>query len=222
MLPEQELPAHPSADDLPLLRTPSTPISIEGSDGVASKSQSSGGSGGGGCTRLRLLTVLCAVLGAFYAFYTLPVLHYLVLSSDWLKSRGIVGGLALVAFFWLIVVLCLPLDCASRVLAGFTFGFGPGCVIATAGMVGGTTITFLMSRAMGRAWVQRRLSRGGRFLLALDRAVAEQGFKMLLMVMMSMVPVSFWSYGFGVLSVSLHDFMFSSTLASLTYTLPIW
>jgi len=214
--------AVPSVEDLPLLAEPGPPGTVRAALSLSEAAdQRSGGGSAAWCVRLRVLALAAAVLGALYACYALPVVQYLVQSSDWLKARGVVGGVLLALFFWVVVVLCLPLDCACRVLAGYTFGFVPGCLIATAGMVGGCTLTFLAARAMGREWVQRRLSKGGRFLLALDRAIAKEGFKMLLMVMSSMVPVSFWSYGFGVLSVSLRDFVASSVLASLLYTLPI-
>ena len=74
----------------------------------------------------------------------------------------------------------------------------------------GSTAAFLVSRYLARGVVERHLGDNERFR-ALDRAIGEQGLKIVFLLRLSPAfPFSFMNYAIGLTRISLRDYVISS------------
>jgi uncharacterized membrane protein YdjX (TVP38/TMEM64 family) len=94
--------------------------------------------------------------------------------------------------------------------AGALFGLAKGVVLVFLGAVAGSTAAFLVARHLARKAVARRLERDPRFA-AIDRAVAQEGLKIVFLLRLSPVfPFNLLNYALGLTSVTLRDYLFAS------------
>ncbi len=103
--------------------------------------------------------------------------------------------------------------------AGFLFGMVWGVVTACLGSVLGAMAAFFVARSVARPWIEHRLT-GHPYYLALDRAIATRGFKIVALVRLcSLSPYALTSYLFGLTKVSLGQFVVGSWLGRLPATI---
>jgi uncharacterized membrane protein YdjX (TVP38/TMEM64 family) len=90
------------------------------------------------------------------------------------------------AFILLYVVACLLFFPGSVLTlgGGFVFGFVRGSILVSIGSTAGATAAFLAGRYLARDWVARRIEADDRFK-AIDRAVAKDGWKIVLLTRLS-------------------------------------
>jgi uncharacterized membrane protein YdjX (TVP38/TMEM64 family) len=99
--------------------------------------------------------------------------------------------------------------------AGFLFGLGMGTVVSSIGSTLGAGAAFLLARTLLRAPVQRWFASDPRFQ-ALDEAVGEHGFKVVLLARLSPVlPFNLLNLAFGLTKVSLRDYLLASWIGML-------
>lgn len=97
-------------------------------------------------------------------------------------------------------VLLLPGGVLS-IGAGFFFGLWWGFLIALVGNVAGAAISFFLSRWVGREWLKRKLLRN-RTLVALEPAVAREGWKIILLSQLHpLFPTSLMNYLYGLTQI---------------------
>ena len=83
----------------------------------------------------------------------------------------------------------------------------------------GATCAFLTGRYLARGWVTRQLQRQPK-LLAIDEAVAREGWKIVLLTRLSpILPFTLLNYAFGVTRVSLIHYVVASFFGMLPGTL---
>jgi uncharacterized membrane protein YdjX (TVP38/TMEM64 family) len=84
---------------------------------------------------------------------------------------------------------------------GLLFGFWWGFVIVLAGTVLGSMTAFLISRAVARDWIKRKIDRHPRWR-QLDAAVEEQGWRVILLSQLNpLLPTSLISYVYGTTGI---------------------
>ena len=94
--------------------------------------------------------------------------------------------------------------------AGALFGLAKGVVLVFLGAVAGSTAAFLVARHLARNAVARRHERDPR-IAANDRAVAQEGLKIVFLLRLSPVfPFNLLNYALGLTSVTLRDYLFAS------------
>ena len=121
----------------------------------------------------------------------------------WLRSP--VGGLAFLPLYAIWVTLLLPGIWASM-LAGALYGTWWGSLIVFVGASLGAEAAFLLGRYGLRDWSRRRLA-GFPKLLAIERAVSREGFKLVLLTRLSPAfPFSLLNLAYGLSDVSLRDY----------------
>jgi uncharacterized membrane protein YdjX (TVP38/TMEM64 family) len=93
---------------------------------------------------------------------------------------------------------------------GALFGIIEGTVYVLIGATLGSTAAFLIARYVARAWVERRIADEQR-LEAVDRAVAEDGRKIVFLLRLSPVfPFNLLNYALGLTRVRFIDFLIAS------------
>jgi uncharacterized membrane protein YdjX (TVP38/TMEM64 family) len=94
--------------------------------------------------------------------------------------------------------------------AGAIFGIGSGVIYVFIGASVGSGLAFLVSRYLARSLVERRLHEQPKFA-AIDRAVAEQGRKIVFLLRLTpVVPFNFINYALGLTRVRFADYMLAS------------
>jgi uncharacterized membrane protein YdjX (TVP38/TMEM64 family) len=102
--------------------------------------------------------------------------------------------------------------------AGFAFGVVTGTVAVSLGSIAGASAAFWAGRTLVRGLIEEKVARTPRFR-ALDQAVAERGFKIVLLTRLSPVfPFTLLNYAFGLTRVRFRDYFFASWIGMLPGT----
>ncbi len=130
-------------------------------------------------------------------------------SLEWVASLGIWGGVAFMGIYILATIAFLPASLLT-LAAGVVFGVGWGSVYVFVGATLGAIAAFLVGRYLVRGWVSKKIAENQKFT-AIDNAVAEEGFKIVLLTRLSPVfPFNLLNYAFGVTGVTLWDYSIGS------------
>jgi len=96
--------------------------------------------------------------------------------------------------------------------SGAIFGLWLGLVLTLAGATIGATAAFLVARYLAREPIERRLGDSPK-LKAIDRALAEQGAKLVFLIRLSpAVPFNALNYALGLTGVKLRSYIWTSFL----------
>jgi uncharacterized membrane protein YdjX (TVP38/TMEM64 family) len=127
----------------------------------------------------------------------------------WIEGLGFWGPAVFVAGYALAVVAFVPASLMT-LAAGATFGIVAGTAYVFVAAVVGSSLAFLVSRYFARRAVERRLEGNEKFD-AIDRAVGEQGRRIVLLLRLSPVfPFNLLNYALGLTSVRFADYVVAS------------
>ncbi|MBI2390852.1 MAG: TVP38/TMEM64 family protein [Deltaproteobacteria bacterium] len=136
---------------------------------------------------------------------------------SWSRDAGAFGALVYGVAYVLSAVLLLP---GSVLTLGAGFAWGPvlGVIIVSPVSVLAATAAFVLGRTLLRARVERRIGRDPR-LRAIDRAIAEHGMKLVLLLRLSPVlPFNALNYALALTRVRLRDYVIGSALGMFPAT----
>jgi uncharacterized membrane protein YdjX (TVP38/TMEM64 family) len=166
---------------------------------------------------LRLGIVLAVVLALLAAPWLPGVQEAFADFRQWIRELGPWGLVLLAVAYTPVCLLLLP---GSLVTLGAGVLFPPllAIIAVSLGSTVGAAIAFLLSRTVGRrrleAWLQRRPWFG-----PLDRAVAEQGFRIVFLTRLTPVlPYSLLSYAFGLTRVGFGWYLLATWIGMLPGT----
>lgn len=128
---------------------------------------------------------------------------------QWIDSLGVVGGMAFIAIYIIATVAFLP-GSILTLGAGVVFGVVLGAMYVFVGAVLGAIAAFLVGRYLARGWISKKIE-GNQKFASIDKAVAREGFKIVLLTRLSPVfPFNLLNYAFGITGVSLKDYALGS------------
>ena len=149
-----------------------------------------------------LALLVAAVAGASLA---LPVGDWITVFERWIRGLGF-WGVAIFALLFVATTVVLAPDWPLSIAGGFVYGFWALPVVLVAATIA-ATLAFLAGRYLLRDRVRRFLV-GRPTLAAVDRAVAEDGWKIVALLRLSpAVPFNLQNYLFGVTAVPLLDYV---------------
>jgi len=126
-----------------------------------------------------------------------------------IASLGSLAPLAFIALYILATIVFLP-GSILTLGAGAVFGVVWGSLYVFIGATLGAVAAFLVGRYLAREWVSQQIASLPKFQ-ALDRAVAQGGFKIVLLTRLSpLFPFNLLNYAFGITGVSLADYTLAS------------
>lgn len=103
-------------------------------------------------------------------------------------------------------------------VGGFWLGFWPAALVTAIARPTAAVVGYGLARGVLRAWVAQRLTRRPR-LLALDRALAAGGLRVVILLRLSpVIPSTLSNYVLGASRVMLTDFVLGSGLGTLPST----
>jgi uncharacterized membrane protein YdjX (TVP38/TMEM64 family) len=136
---------------------------------------------------------------------------------EWILGLGWRGYVIFVALY---VAACIFFVPGSILTLGAGALFGPviGSMLVSVAATLGATAAFLVGRYLARDWVAQRIARHATFK-AIDRAVAEEGWKIVGLTRLSPVfPFNLLNYAFGLTQVSLRDYILASWIGMMPGT----
>lgn len=129
--------------------------------------------------------------------------------ATWVATLGWWGPLVFIAGYALATVVLVP-GSLLTLTAGAIFGLGQGVVYVFVAAVLGSSAAFLVARYVARSAVERRLAGNERFA-AVDTAIGEQGWKIVLLLRLSPVfPFNLLNYSLGLTKVHFCDYLIAS------------
>jgi uncharacterized membrane protein YdjX (TVP38/TMEM64 family) len=129
--------------------------------------------------------------------------------AAWVDSLGPLGPVAFIAGYSIAPVILAPAFLLT-IAAGAIFGFAAGVLYVMIGATIGSTLAFLAGRYVARGFVEKLLARDPR-LVAIDRAVERQGFRLVFLLRMSpALPYTLVNYALGLSRVRLVDYVVAS------------
>jgi len=166
----------------------------------------------------RAVLFVLAITGLFVTFRFLPVIEYLGRFLEQVQALGLWGPVLLGVAYVIATVAMVP-GLILTLGAGFVFGLTTGAITVSLGSTLGATAAFVIGRTLARSWVEKIAARSPKFG-AVDRAVKENGFKIVLLTRLSPVfPFNVLNYLFSLTSVRLRDYVLASWIGMLPGTL---
>ncbi len=145
------------------------------------------------------------IIGIAVGWYLLPVSAWLDALRGWLLGLGF-AGIAVFAAIYVLGAVVLAPEALLTIAAGFAYGFW-GLPIVVVAATAGASLAFLIARHLARDTV-RRLVEARRNIAAIDRAVAEDGWKIVALLRLSpLVPFNVQNYLFGVTAIPFRHFV---------------
>jgi len=158
---------------------------------------------------VKLVILAAVVAGLIIAAKQFNVQDYLRQALEWIDGLGPLGPVAFMAIYILATVLFIP-GSLLTLGAGVIFGWLSGSLYVFIGATLGATGAFLVGRYLAQGWVAKQIESNEKFK-AIDEAVAEEGFKIVLLTRLSPIfPFNLLNYAFGVTKVSLKDYFLGS------------
>lgn len=131
---------------------------------------------------------------------------YVPAFAEWVDSLGVWGPIAFIAGYVVAVVAFVP-GSILTLAAGAIFGIGAGFVYVFVAATLGASAAFLVSRYVARGAVEQKLAGNAKFA-AIDRAVGEQGRKIVFLLRLSPAfPFNLLNYALGLTRVRFVDYV---------------
>jgi uncharacterized membrane protein YdjX (TVP38/TMEM64 family) len=147
-----------------------------------------------------------------FAATQLPVLEILKQVQQWVNGWGNYAVLLYAGIFAVAAILmipCMPLTIAAGIFLGWLKGV-TAVMLGTALAAG---CCFLLSRYFAREKLADKLRHLSKFA-AIDRAIAQEGWKIVILLRMLPVPFGLSNYLYGLTAISFGHYMFA-TLAGM-------
>ncbi len=162
---------------------------------------------------------ILAVIGAvIFAIRVLPVAQWLESFQTFVREAGPLGYVLYVIVYVICCVLLVP-ALALTLGAGAIFGFAAGSAVVIVGATLGATAAFLLGRTVFRKRVEAMVAANPR-MAAIDRAIAAEGTKIMLLMRLSGFPPFTWiNYALGLTGVRLRPYILTTLFGIIPGTL---
>lgn len=144
--------------------------------------------------------IVIALAAIVVLFRVLPVAQWLTAFRAWVSGLGFAGYVLYALVYAACVVLFIPASILT-LGAGATFGVIKGTIVVVIGATLGATGAFIVARTIARKRVEAMAAKDHRFR-ALDKAITNEGAKIVLLVRLAVVfPFTYSNYVFGLTGV---------------------
>lgn len=155
--------------------------------------------------------------GVLLGLLLLPWSQWALRLVEWIRGAGALG-VGVYAFVYITATLLVLPGSILTLGAGFAYGPLLGTLLVSPVSVVAATLAFLLGRGVLREWIARRMDAYPRFK-AIDEAVANNGFKIVLLLRLSPIfPFNLLNYALGLTRVSLRDYVVASVPGMLPGT----
>ena len=167
--------------------------------------------------RWKWVLYLVAGVAVVLAVKYLHVQDLLKEALEWIDRLGPWGPVIFVGLYVVATVLFVP-GSVLTLGAGAVFGVVLGSVCVSISATLGATAAFLVGRYLARDAIARKIERNEKFA-TVDRAVADEGWKIVLLTRLSPVfPFTLLNYAFGLTRVKLGHYVLASWIGMMPGT----
>jgi uncharacterized membrane protein YdjX (TVP38/TMEM64 family) len=167
--------------------------------------------------RLKLVAGVVAVAALLAAVRLLPLQEWLKALQGRVDEMGPAGAV-LYGVAYVVAALLLVPGSLLTIGAGLLFGLLWGTVLVSAAATTAAAAAFLIARHLARRRVERLAQKHERFG-ALDRAIREQGWKVVALSRLSpLIPYSLSNYLYGLTPIRLGPYLLASWAGMLPGT----
>ncbi|TWU37678.1 TVP38/TMEM64 family inner membrane protein YdjZ [Novipirellula aureliae] len=165
----------------------------------------------------RWAIIVSIVICLLVAVRLLPIDQAMSSVKTWIAGLGFWGPFVLVLLYILATILFVP-GTILTLVAGATFGLWIGFAVVSLGSTIGASLTFLIARYAAREKVAA-MATGSRRFDAMDRAIAEGGWKIVGLLRLSpAIPFNLQNYLYGLTSIRFWPYVVTSWIAMLPGT----
>jgi len=165
----------------------------------------------------RLVVLILIVIALFLTMRFLPVQQWLRSFSDWVGEMGAAGIFIFIVVYALATVLMAP-GSILTIGSGFAFGLWKGFLTVSAGATLGASLAFLVARFIAREKIEAIAQRNEKFR-NLDRAIGEQGAKLIFLLRLSpVIPFNLSNYFYGLTAVRFWPYVLASWIGMMPGT----
>jgi uncharacterized membrane protein YdjX (TVP38/TMEM64 family) len=165
----------------------------------------------------RGVAIVAGVIALAAAAHFLPVARGLAALEHWVRGHGLLGAVVYAGVYVLAALLFVP-GSVLTLAAGAIFGALWGTLLVSLASTTAAALAFLIARHVARAAVERMAHRDRRFA-ALDQAIREGGWRIVVLLRLSpVVPFSLSNYLYGLTPVDFGPYVLASWAAMLPAT----
>ncbi|HEX3577448.1 MAG TPA: TVP38/TMEM64 family protein, partial [Thermoanaerobaculia bacterium] len=137
--------------------------------------------------------------------------------QSYVRGLGALGYVVYIAVYAVCVVAFIPASVLT-LGAGAIFGFAGGTIVVVIGATIGATLAFLLARTVMRKRIEAMTASNAKFR-ALDRAIANEGMKIVFLVRLAVVfPFTWVNYAFGLTAIPLWRYVLATFLGIIPAT----
>jgi uncharacterized membrane protein YdjX (TVP38/TMEM64 family) len=163
------------------------------------------------------LLILLGLTSLGVSFFFLPIRELLEDFLKWVEGLGF-WGLVILGLIYIPGAVLLVPGSLITLGGGALFGLVPATIAISLGSTAGAAAAFLVGRTLARRWVEEKIAGNPKFQ-AIDRAIAQQGFKIVLLLRLSPVfPYTLLNYALSLTRISFRDYLLASWIGMLPGT----
>ncbi len=163
--------------------------------------------------KAKVLVAVGAVIVLASAAYFFPLVPALEQVSAWLGGLGVIGA-ALFAVLIAVSSLCLLPASPFIIAASAVFGFSLGLLTSAVGIILGAASGYFLSRLFLRKDVADQL-KGRPSFKAIDQAIAEEGWKIVLLLRLCPIPFGLANYLYGLTAIPFLPYLITTFLGAV-------
>jgi uncharacterized membrane protein YdjX (TVP38/TMEM64 family) len=163
--------------------------------------------------KAKLLVAVGAVIVLASAAYFFPLVPALEHVSAWLGGLGVIGA-ALFAVLIAVSSLCLLPASPFIIAASAVFGFSLGLLSSAVGIILGAASGYFLSRLFLRKDLADQL-KGRPTFKAIDQAIAEDGWKIVLLLRLCPIPFGLANYLYGLTAIPFLPYLITTFLGAV-------
>lgn len=162
----------------------------------------------------RLIALIAIVIALFLAGKFLPVGDWLRNFNDWVSQIGVAGIFIFIGVYAAATVLLAP-GSILTIGAGFAFGLWKGFLAVSAGATLGASLAFLVARFIARDKIEA-IAKGNEKFREIDRAIGQQGAKLVFLLRLSpVIPFNLSNYFYGLSGVKFWPYVLASWIGMM-------
>jgi uncharacterized membrane protein YdjX (TVP38/TMEM64 family) len=166
---------------------------------------------------LKWIALVVAMVALFAGLRLLHITEWLNSFNQWVADLGPTGVMIFVIVYALATVLFVP-GSVLTIGAGFIFGLGLGVLAVSIGSVIGAALAFVVSRYLVRRKIES-LARENEKFASIDRAIGDQGWKLVFLLRLSpLIPFNLSNYFYGITAIKFWPYVLASWIGMLPGT----
>ncbi len=166
----------------------------------------------------KFLIAIVILAGLVLAWRVLPLAQWTQQFIAYVRGAGAAGYVLYIAAYVVCCVLLIPAF-ALTVAAGAIFGVAKGTLVVLIGATAGATAAFLLGRTVFRRYVGAKIASNEK-MAAVDRAIAHEGTKIMLLMRISGFPPFTWiNYALGLTGVTLGSYVWTTAVGIIPGTI---